>query len=327
MSLTRALTIARAVTSSRTAGMDERTAAARPLVFGLMLLATALYLFARYRLELGRAPGWQGVHIAIALSLNLAIAVGFHGTSLLRSIRARTVALWAVGLALLLLLWQEGRTDAYFRRFGPLPRGASGLRALGPFAYFAANGLLARLVAPLVFARLAFGLRPGALGIPLRRTAERGVPRMGFVYAALYVVMLGPILTAARAPAFLAKYPLARDIVDPQGIISAGALLGYELLYLSVFVAGEAFWRGYLVFSAERDLGLYSVSLMVVPYAMSHVGKPLPEALGSVVAGSVLGVLALRHRSVWLGVGLHYALALTMDVLAIANRGLVIQLR
>jgi hypothetical protein len=36
----------------------------------------------------------------------------------------------------------------------------------------------------------------------------------------------------------------------------------------------------------------------------------------------VLGFLALRHRSFWLGVAVHWAAAISMDVLAIGKRGL-----
>jgi hypothetical protein len=36
----------------------------------------------------------------------------------------------------------------------------------------------------------------------------------------------------------------------------------------------------------------------------------------------VLGFLALRHRSFWLGVAVHWAAAITMDVLAIVMRGI-----
>jgi hypothetical protein len=44
--------------------------------------------------------------------------------------------------------------------------------------------------------------------------------------------------------------------------------------------------------------------------------------LGAIAAGSALGWLALQHRSVWLGVALHYGVALTMDLSALYKGGL-----
>jgi hypothetical protein len=46
--------------------------------------------------------------------------------------------------------------------------------------------------------------------------------------------------------------------------------------------------------------------------------------MGAIVAGCVLGFLALRHRSIWWGVALHYAIALSMDLLSIFNNGYVV---
>jgi membrane protease YdiL (CAAX protease family) len=47
-----------------------------------------------------------------------------------------------------------------------------------------------------------------------------------------------------------------------------------------------------------------------------HMGKAEPEALGSIVAGVALGVLALRTRSFWYGVLVHASVAVWMDLLS-----------
>jgi membrane protease YdiL (CAAX protease family) len=61
---------------------------------------------------------------------------------------------------------------------------------------------------------------------------------------------------------------------------------------------------------------------MIIPYVTAHFGKPLPETLGAIVTGLVLGTLALRHRSFWLGVAAHYGVALTMDLSAMVRQGI-----
>jgi membrane protease YdiL (CAAX protease family) len=50
---------------------------------------------------------------------------------------------------------------------------------------------------------------------------------------------------------------------------------------------------------------------------MIHFGKPIQETLGAIVAGILLGFMALKTRSIWLGAALHIAVAWTMDGLAV----------
>jgi membrane protease YdiL (CAAX protease family) len=58
-----------------------------------------------------------------------------------------------------------------------------------------------------------------------------------------------------------------------------------------------------------------AVLVQVAPFTVMHFGKPELEALGSVVAGVALGLLALRTRSFWYGALTHAVVAVTMDVL------------
>jgi membrane protease YdiL (CAAX protease family) len=58
---------------------------------------------------------------------------------------------------------------------------------------------------------------------------------------------------------------------------------------------------------------------MVIPYAMIHFGKPVPEAFAAIVAGSLLGYFALRSRSFLWGAALHWSVAITMDIFAIGH--------
>ncbi|MDB4975327.1 MAG: hypothetical protein JWN48_3668, partial [Myxococcaceae bacterium] len=53
------------------------------------------------------------------------------------------------------------------------------------------------------------------------------------------------------------------------------------------------------------------------PYCMIHFSKPLLEVLAAIPAGIVLGLMAMRARSIWGGAALHVAVAWTMDALSI----------
>jgi membrane protease YdiL (CAAX protease family) len=56
---------------------------------------------------------------------------------------------------------------------------------------------------------------------------------------------------------------------------------------------------------------------MIVPYCMIHYGKPLPETFGAILAGLILGTIAMRTKSIWGGALIHIGVAMTMDVLAL----------
>ena len=58
---------------------------------------------------------------------------------------------------------------------------------------------------------------------------------------------------------------------------------------------------------------------MVIPYVMIHFGKPYPETFAAIVAGVLLGWMALRSRSFLWGAALHWAVAITMDTLVIGR--------
>jgi membrane protease YdiL (CAAX protease family) len=93
----------------------------------------------------------------------------------------------------------------------------------------------------------------------------------------------------------------------------------WEGLYALQFVSLEFFFRGFMLRALRARFGSGAIFVMVVPYCMIHYGKPMPETFGAIVAGLVLGTLAMRTRSIWGGVMLHIAVALTMDLMATAH--------
>jgi len=315
----------RALLSPRTAGMAESTPRLNPLAFGLMLGLLALQVVARYEWDFMSDKGWQTLHVLLGWGVCLGIYALFHGWRAVTRISRRTWFVLGLGLVCVTVFWYFGRSDGYREIFGAPPIDHETFGLLVPFMYFASMGTLLRLVVPVLAARFVLGWRPRDFGLPFGREHRKGaVPGVHWVYVALALGMVPVLLIASQAASFKAKYPLAYDIVDPNGGIWIAHLLVYQAFYFLVFLSGESFWRGFLTFGSERDLGLYGLAFMAVPYVTGHFGKPLPETLGAIAAGCVLGFLALRHRSVWWGVALHYGIALSMDLLSIANNGYVI---
>ncbi len=147
--------------------------------------------------------------------------------------------------------------------------------------------------------------------------SPRGFVRHLFVYLGLFALMVPALAFVARRPDFLATYPFVAE-----ARLDGATLVKWELAYLAQFVALEAFFRGYFLFTLERAVGRLAIFVMAVPYCMIHYHKPMPEALGAIVAGVVLGYLALRYRSFWGGALLHGLVALSMDLLSAHRAGL-----
>jgi uncharacterized protein len=166
-------------------------------------------------------------------------------------------------------------------------------------SWWAGSKVLGYLVVPLLVLA-AWRVRGFGLG-----WGETG--RHWKIYVALYLIVLPVVWLASRTPAFSSVYPFYRG---PRQ-------LEWELLYGATFVSLEFFFRGFALFTLEPVMGRIAIFVMMIPYTMIHFGKPLPEVVGAVAAGVVLGHLALRTRSIWGGTAVHLAVAWTMDALAL----------
>ncbi len=188
-----------------------------------------------------------------------------------------------------------------------------------------ATGDLGRLVFWAGFTALGYW---GAAWLALRLLGERmrdhgarlqGALRRAWVYVVVFLLSLPFLVAASTHPDFLVRYPFLR--------LGAGdawwpALAIWWVAYACQFVALELFFRGFLLHGLRQQFGIGAVFVMVVPYAMIHFAKPLPEALAAIAGGTVLGFLSLETGAVWLGAALHVAIALTMDLLALARGAL-----
>lgn|SRR5690554_1005794 len=135
-----------------------------------------------------------------------------------------------------------------------------------------------------------------------------------------YLLLLSPILL------FVYLVSLGEDFVNHYPFyIHAGRswadLLAWEALYIGQFIVLEFFFRGFMLQALRPAIGANAVWVMCVPYMMIHLPKLPLEATGSILFGLFLGVLALMSRSIWGGVMVHVAVALSMDLAGLARRG------
>ena len=134
------------------------------------------------------------------------------------------------------------------------------------------------------------------------------------LYALMMTGMLPILWIAAGSAGFVHYYPFYNPTSLELWVV-------FELVYLTQFVCVEFFFRGPLLFRLQERFGYAAIGMMVVPYALIHIYKPAPEAVGSIFAGLLLGYLALKARTIWLGVALHCGVALSMDVFTMIRSG------
>ena len=175
--------------------------------------------------------------------------------------------------------------------------------------------LLFLVLIPALVARLFAKRSLRDLGLRIK-----GTGRDGLTYLALFAIFFPVIWLVAQDPAFQNTYPFFP--LRPGEGISKDFLI-FEAIYCLQFFAIEFFFRGFLVLGLKRVLGWASVLVMLAPYCMIHYYKPMPEALGAIGAGLILGTLSWRTGTILYGWALHFGVALSMDLLALYYKDLL----
>lgn len=140
------------------------------------------------------------------------------------------------------------------------------------------------------------------------------------IYGGLLAIVLVLVGIFSATDAFQVKYPFySPSLGEPLWPL----FWIWEALYVLQFVAVEFFFRGFLLHGTKARLGFSAVYVSMIPYCLVHFGKPLPETLGAIVAGIVLGVFSLKSRSIAPGILLHCGVALGMDLIVLWRKGLL----
>lgn len=149
------------------------------------------------------------------------------------------------------------------------------------------------------------------------RVRDYGLSMSGFwqhawIYGLSYCVVLVCVVAVSYTEEFSTYYPFYK-----RASRSWFDFVAWELLYAAQFFSLEFFFRGYWLKACKTMMGSHAIFAMVVPYCMIHYGKPGLEALGAIIAGVVLGTLAMKTRSIWSGFLIHVSVAISMDTAAL----------
>ncbi len=177
-----------------------------------------------------------------------------------------------------------------------------------PYYYWFLSTALTLFLFPIIVAM--FGTKQSLTDYGIRL----GKQKLGwYTTLAAWVLMVPVVILAVKVyPSFLRKYPLCK-VVDSSWL----AFGLYQLAYGVYMFSWEFFFRGFMLFGLEKRFGNYSILIQTIPFAVMHFSKPLPEALGSIIAGVLLGVLALETRSFIYGAAIHWLVAMTMDTVCV----------
>lgn len=137
------------------------------------------------------------------------------------------------------------------------------------------------------------------------------------LYLILLIVMIPIVFMASNSIGFQAVYP----IFKPEKNHLFPLFYLWQIAYLVQFVAIEFFFRGFILHGIKSRFGFYSIFVMIIPYCMIHFGKTFEETIAAIIAGVILGTLSLKSKSIFLGVCIHYSIAITMDLFAMWREG------
>ena len=140
------------------------------------------------------------------------------------------------------------------------------------------------------------------------------------LYLGMYFTVLPLILHYFRDARFVETYPFYRY---GEGHLELVVL--WELAYGCMFFSLEFFFRGFLLRQLCPVWGWGAIWFSAIPYCLIHYNKPLPEMLGALPAGLVLGYASWRSGSIWGGLAVHLGVAYTMDTVQLLYKSGIIQ--
>ena len=180
--------------------------------------------------------------------------------------------------------------------------------------YWAGNVIFFYLIPPFILIKFVFKENFSSYGLSIT-----GAFKDYKIYVIMLCVMIPLVLFFSRTQSFQERYPFY-DVRQAESFYPN--LFIWEIVYFIQFFALEFFFRGFMLHGTKQQFGYYSVFVMTIPYCMIHFGKPFPETLAAIIAGVILGTLSLKSRSIWLGVAIHFSVAITMDICSLWQKGL-----
>jgi hypothetical protein len=164
------------------------------------------------------------------------------------------------------------------------------------------------VLSPIALARVVlFGLVPLAIVVllfrdqPGRYGLGPGDWRWGFGLLLAGLAVMTPVILA------LGTLPQFRDYYGA----APAALIPLIANHLAELIPAEFLLRGFVMFTLWRRIGPLALVVSLVPFVLTHVGKPDVELWSTFIGGSVFAWLDWRTGSIlWSALGHVYVLTL-----------------
>ncbi len=136
----------------------------------------------------------------------------------------------------------------------------------------------------------------------------------GLNYVIIVTLSFLPFLiySALKFPEFHSYYPRY-----PGARESLKLLIYWEFLFFIYLLGWEYFFRGFFLFTLKKYVGWWSLLIQAIPFALLHIGKPLPEVYSSFFAGIILGYICLKAESFWPALLTHWLISFIFDLLIV----------
>jgi membrane protease YdiL (CAAX protease family) len=116
-------------------------------------------------------------------------------------------------------------------------------------------------------------------------------------------------INAMRQSGAITDYPLELNVFG---------LIRHQVILVTYMFAWEWFFRGYLLNSVQRVSNSFvGVMVQAVLFTVMHLGKPTIEVISSFFGAVILGIWALRSRSMLPCFVVHALLTVLNDVAVI----------
>jgi membrane protease YdiL (CAAX protease family) len=143
----------------------------------------------------------------------------------------------------------------------------------------------------------------------------RGGLLIVFIGGALAVLLTG---LASTDTALQATYPWPGSWVGN----SLSTLLTWAGLYILYYASFEFFYRGFLLRALEKTLGLLpAIWIQAFAATMVHFGKPFTETVSAFPASLIFALIAVRTKSLFYPVALHFIVGISTDIFSLARQG------
>ncbi len=175
------------------------------------------------------------------------------------------------------------------------------------YLFWFAGDFITLLVIPLLIIKLFFREKISNYGFKF------GDLTFGLPISIVFIVVMFVIIWFASASEdFTSQYPLLNLTKYNWTIFGL-----FEVSLFIYIIAWEFIWRGYMLFGLEEKFGYYAVFIQMIPFVILHNGKPVAETFGAIAGAIILGMLALRTRSFYYGVIIHFVTVFFTDLISI----------